>query len=282
MKCVHLIPTKEHGLVPCGKCYACLAKRRSDWFVRLFAEFVNSSTCVFFTLTYDNDNLPESNSVVRSDITNFVRRVRRSLEYKEKGSGKELRYFIVSEYGDTTYRPHYHGFFFNINPLFEKLDNYQSFISKHWDKGFVSTGKPSAARFNYVCKYVIKPKPVCEHLAKPFLVCNRRPAIGLSLLTDEFKKYIKDNLKTVIKFHCYTRSLPRYYRDKIFDEHDKERLKEQRELQVQEEARKRWEKDVELTNKYNDPLYFQRLEREYALAKENQYHKRVTNKKSKI
>lgn len=201
-------------MVPCGKCPACLARRRSDWFIRLLAEYDNSKSCIFFTLTYDEEHCPENREVVRDDITNFIRRLKRSQEL-------EIRYLVVSEYGDTTYRPHYHGFIFNIDPKQKGLDNYQTFLQKVWDKGFVSTGLPSYSRFNYVVKYCLKPKSAFNTVAPPFMVCNRRPFIGYSFMSPQMVDTIKKNRITLIKYHGYTRPLPRIYRDKIFDSWDK-------------------------------------------------------------
>ena len=66
---------------------------------------------VFGTLTYDDENLPrteEGHLTVRiDDGSAFIKRLR-------KNSGRKLRYFISSEYGDKTGRPHLHFIIFGL------------------------------------------------------------------------------------------------------------------------------------------------------------------------
>lgn len=47
--------------VPCGKCLECLRKYQSDWSNRMFEELkANDGKAVFFTLTYDEQNVPKN------------------------------------------------------------------------------------------------------------------------------------------------------------------------------------------------------------------------------
>ena len=74
MRCFHPIAVKKYSeeknksgshfkvnnyhLVPCGKCVACLARRRNEWTYRLTAEQACSDYTFFITLTYDDSNVP--------------------------------------------------------------------------------------------------------------------------------------------------------------------------------------------------------------------------------
>ena len=47
--------------VPCGKCLECLRKYQSDWSNRMFEELkAHDGKAVFFTLTYDDQNVPKN------------------------------------------------------------------------------------------------------------------------------------------------------------------------------------------------------------------------------
>ena len=50
--------TQEFVYAPCGTCPMCVKRRVSNWVSRLIQERYSWRYCVFFTLTYDNDNVP--------------------------------------------------------------------------------------------------------------------------------------------------------------------------------------------------------------------------------
>ncbi|MDE5972064.1 MAG: hypothetical protein K2G94_04895, partial [Muribaculaceae bacterium] len=118
-------PSIPHWIsVPCGKCVACLQKRRMNWAFRLEKEKLNSSSALFITLTYDNAFLPLDKDglahVSKRDCQTFLKRLRRNVEREMLKLGKEspsLRYILSSEYGSQTLRPHYHLLLFNF-PIF--------------------------------------------------------------------------------------------------------------------------------------------------------------------
>lgn len=58
-------------LVPCGKCYACLNRKRSSLSLKLHLEENSSKYCYFLTLTYDNDHLPLFR-LIDSDYDDFL------------------------------------------------------------------------------------------------------------------------------------------------------------------------------------------------------------------
>lgn len=111
----------------CGQCLCCRINKAREWKHRILLEMTQHDFSSFITLTYDNDHLPENGSLVRSDLMNFIKLIRRK-------SPKKLRYFGVGEYGEETYRPHYHLALFGWNPLFNKP------VEKAWNKGFTMTG----------------------------------------------------------------------------------------------------------------------------------------------
>jgi len=61
-----------------------------------------------------------------------------------------IRFFAVGEYGDSTWRAHYHLVLFGIGPEFTKE------IDDSWKKGFTSTLPLSRELARYICGYVTK------------------------------------------------------------------------------------------------------------------------------
>lgn len=153
--------------VSCGKCSACRAKMETSWNIRAYYEWKNAKLQgglgLFFTLTYDNINLPtlpdtETPAFSKTHIKRFLYRLRSNLRY-HYGRQIELRYLITSEYGGTTHRPHYHVEMY----FYESLSAYtlNKIIRKSWPHGFSYFGKNfgeilSFSACTYVTKYITK------------------------------------------------------------------------------------------------------------------------------
>lgn len=112
--------------VPCGKCIECLKDRQNSWKIRLQEEARDHKYVYFFTLTYRDDTVPftfddDGNKVLhvrKSDIQLWIKRHRISYQRYFKRD-IDFKYFICSEYGPNTGRPHYHGIIFtDISPTF--------------------------------------------------------------------------------------------------------------------------------------------------------------------
>ena len=59
----------------------------------------------FVTLTYDDDHLPEYNSLNYKHFQDFMKRLRKS--------HNRVRFYMCGEYGEDFSRPHYHALLFN-------------------------------------------------------------------------------------------------------------------------------------------------------------------------
>lgn len=129
-------------LVPCGKCYVCRSRNQNSWYVRLKEEMKVATSCYFVTLTYSDDNIPRDENgvpVVSSrDVQLFFKRLRSKLP-----KGQKIKYFLCSEYGPQTFRPHYHFILFDFPPEFGVLEC----IEKSWPNGFVTVSSPSFPLF---------------------------------------------------------------------------------------------------------------------------------------
>lgn len=244
MKCVSPINLPSDGksklrrLVPCGKCYPCLQKRRNDWIFRIQQEIKVSTSCYFVTLTYEDGSLPRDDNdnptVSKRDVQLFLKRLRKSI------SPYKIRYFLVSEYGGKTFRPHYHMILFNYPH--DKRDVTND-IKLAWNMGFISVSPITPQRVAYVTKYCMQNTYLPDMLKKTFMLCSRRPAIGSNYISDATKNFHKENLETTVRMNGYRHSLPKYYIEKIFDRAERWKIKMDREYYSQQKA-------AEFYNKY--------------------------------
>ena len=98
--------------------------------------------------------------VSKYDVQCFIKRVR--IDYERKYHKPLIfKYFLCSEYGPCTLRPHYHAIFFS-NECWER---FAPFIYKHWYMGAVRGFHELALRNGnisdacaYVAKYCVKPQ----------------------------------------------------------------------------------------------------------------------------
>lgn len=230
--------------VPCGKCIGCLSAHRQDWTFRLKQELKTATSAVFLTLTYVDEHLPinpvsKKPEVSKIDVQLFLKRLRK------RCPKVKLRYYLVSEYGPKTKRPHYHGIFFNL-PFTEvgnekKLDN---LITTSWQKGFIKVGTVTAASIGYVTKYLITKNDENPGVAPVFSLMSRNPAIGSNYLNnaDKFHKQDNENKFYTVREDGSKGRLPRYYRDKIFSDVAKER----------NSAQVRLEQNLKMDEAFND------------------------------
>lgn len=151
--------------VPCGKCIECSDAKRNDLFVRASFEYKSmlkaGGIAYFVTLTYANNCLPTFNHrpcFNREDVTNFLRRLRARhfkfcKQFKHNYHG--IRYFVTSEYGHETHRPHYHMVIFCYHPINEYLIPY--LVRSTWHYGIVNVQSlESNIGIHYVSKYAGK------------------------------------------------------------------------------------------------------------------------------
>lgn len=212
--------------VPCGKCEACLQKRKNEWIFRLTKEFESSLSAYFVTLTYDDDKLPKKSIIIddsveeiqcvsKRDCQLFLKRLRKLIE------PFKIRYYLVSEYGPKTLRPHYHMLLFNFpRELSNKIIDY---VERAWDNGFITIDNVNPARIAYVCSYCMDNSTLPSQFVRNFVLCSRRPGIGHTYIdNDNIVRYHTDNTIGYVTALCngqaYKAPMPRYYRSKLFDD----------------------------------------------------------------
>lgn len=222
ISCKHPIFIKKNGLiVPCGKCFKCRQKYRLSWQLRLQHELISyQGTALFLTLTYNNENLPSDNNLVKKDVQDFMKRLRKY--YKDI----KIRYFFAGEYGTKKQRPHYHAIIYGLRAPEHKKKSilnwkYAKFLADNiWKKGYCFVGYVDKKCINYVSKYIMKKYYIDGYMPKdlvqPFTL--KSAGIGLSWLKEHMIKVCDDiyTHKTVKVFNARI-GYPRYYRKKLVE-----------------------------------------------------------------
>lgn len=182
--------------LPCGQCIGCRADRSQAWGVRCRHEARMHDASCFFTLTYDEQNVPHDYSVKLRHWQLFIDRTR-----KRTGL-KGLRFAGGGEYGELGLRPHYHGLFFNYDfpdkRFIRKRNGYPVYSSELlgelWPFGSCELGSVTHASAEYCARYALKkitgkraddhywrvsPVDGEAHRVEPeFFTMSRRPGLG--------------------------------------------------------------------------------------------------------
>lgn len=210
--------------LPCGHCESCIEKRARSWAARCVLEAACYEQNCFITLTYSDNCLP-SIGLCKKDVQRFIRKLR-------DRTGRKIRYFLAGEYGEHTYRPHYHLIIFNYFPQdgkFLKPSEHGGFlyrskeISECWDnKGFILVGDVTYASAGYVARYCQK-KLAKQGNTKEFCLMSLRPGIGESFIKQHLYD-VYDTDKVYGKFGKNAFVQPFRYYDKVFESIDPERF----------------------------------------------------------
>lgn len=234
--------------VPCGKCLACLQKKRQDWVFRLKQELRVSHSAFFVTLTYDDNHLPRDSSLNVRDPQLFLKRLRQHKDVK----GLNIRYMLVGEYGSETFRPHYHAIIFNL-PIFNDFRNIKlrMLIEDVWKLGGVYVVPANGATFSYVAKYVLSTQQVAHELGLPTipLLSSRRPAIGSSFLATGVARKISQETMAYVVSDGIKMATPRFYNDKLLTDAQKRKIASEKQ---------QYAKVNSLTPQEEEQIYYQR------------------------
>jgi hypothetical protein len=207
-----------YHLVPCGKCYDCKKDKAAQWAFRILQEEKRHKLAAFVTLTYDEKNVPMLDNGLatlnKDHWQKFIKRLR-------KNTGiKSIKYYACGEYGGRTKRPHYHAIMFDVP---EKA------VEKAWQKGNIDYGNVTPASIRYVTNYLVKSRMAAEQLKgrePEFSLMSKK--LGENYLTPEMIKWHKTELRNYAVSPNGTKiSLPRYYREKIFNETEQWNIKSQ-------------------------------------------------------
>lgn len=180
--------------IPCGQCIGCRLERSRQWACRCLHEKRMHAESCFLTLTYSPENMPAFGSLVKRDLVLFMKRLRKKVG--------QVRFYACGEYGDQSWRPHYHvllfGYDFRDKKFYknakrgEKLYT-SKLLEEIWGKGLCVIGEVTFDSAAYVARYVMK-KVTGDHAPEYYSVVDewgevhdiqpeftnmsRRPGIG--------------------------------------------------------------------------------------------------------
>lgn len=205
--------------------------------MRIMAEAKLNEDNAFVTLTYSDEQLPEHGGLVKRDCQLFMKRLR-------KTTGAKIRYFLCGEYGDSTFRPHYHAALFgyqfpDLELLFTNANGDRLFTSelcdRIWGKGHCTVGHVQWESAGYIAGYVTKKQTgknatIYESLGEdgelltiepPFALMSRRPGLGREWY-DRFKTDCYPNDYLVHENH---KMQPPKYFEKILERENPDQWK---------------------------------------------------------
>lgn len=217
---------------------------------------MHPTTTYFTTLTYDEENLPHNKvwsdkedevfrlvpTVRKGDIQKFHADLRKRFSqgffYDDTfvkdgvtmvpdkiGLPKDVRfrYYVTSEYGPQGGRPHYHGIYFDLpedpNLVFD-------LFKQIWGKGFVYAEKAKTDKAAaYVAKYLVNDSLVPHDPFADRCFSLMSKGLGAGYLTPAMLDWHRADIdhRSYIPKDGSRLYMPRYYRDRIFDDDMKAR-----------------------------------------------------------
>lgn len=207
---------------PCGRCLPCLFNRRRIWTHRILLEMHQWTDNTFVTLTYSDANLRFTSTGLATlapwDTQSWLKRLRTALEAQRKELGvttpHRIRFYLAGEYGDETWRPHYHAALFNFptcvrgrtlrrpgsgRPIWEDCCANCHLVGTTWGHGDVDLGILETSSAQYVAGYVTKKltrsdDPLLKGRHPEFSRMSNRPGIGGDAMHDIADQWMRFNL----------------------------------------------------------------------------------------
>lgn len=169
----------------------------------------------FLTLTYEDppkivrEGHDPLHTLMRKDYVDFLKRLRKKIE------PLRFRYFVVGEYGDETFRPHYHAALFGFPGCLRGItrQKFQStrsdwanccsicrMVGETWGLGDIQIGTLETASARYLAGYVTKKMtmrddPRLEGREPEFARMSLRPGIGHDFMYEVASSFMLHNLE---------------------------------------------------------------------------------------
>lgn len=267
--------------LPCGQCIGCRLEYSRQWANRLMLELEYHTDAWFITLTYDEMHVPcsavydEGADEVQTHLTLDKRDVQKWMKRLRKAfSDCNIRYYLAGEYGEETFRPHYHAIVFGLHlddlEVYEKRRGCVYYTSPSLQRTwsvldevtgeYLPIGRVLAAAVTwetcaYVARYVTKKlKGKEKHfyeengLVPEFSLMSRKPGIARQWYEDhpDLYDYEYINIKTDTGGRKF--KPPKYYNN-LYDvdcPEESAELKEKRK-KFAEEAKKAKMQNTELS-----------------------------------
>lgn len=260
--------------LPCGQCIGCRLEHSLLWAIRCTHEADTHDQNSFITLTYSPEKLPSDGSLVTWHITDFLKRLRKSIQ------PKKIKYFMCGEYGEKFKRPHYHICLFGhdwpdkeIHEEREGILLYTSdTLEKLWSQGFTTTGELNFSTAAYTARYILKKVSgqqreqhyyrTCEHTGNLVQIEPEYIRMSNGIGKNWLAKYSTDVWPSDYLIHKNKKfKVPRYYDKQLLDE-----ALDYFKIQRREEARKHMENNTPerlLVREKIQQLRYKQLKRGY-------------------
>lgn len=206
----------EEITIGCGKCVGCFLDKSREWAVRISceaSEYPEESNW-FATLTYANAGDALRRPTFNDDDAMVLDKTHPTLWFKSIREGYNryfgdmpdfnadvgLRYYLAGEYGDHSYRPHYHVCMLNFplpdveligrtatgNQLFRS-----PYLDRKWQRGHITLGRLTYKSAAYAARYCMKKANGLTSaqyesigLEPEYTVMSRRPGIGYHYINE--------------------------------------------------------------------------------------------------
>ena len=209
--------------VKCGCCIECRKEKQREWRVRLEEE-LRSNFGYFITLTMSQEGikeLEEKTGLKWKENPNEIatKGLRLFLERCRKDTSKSIKHWCVTELGEGNDRIHLHGIFFGQKSA--------ELIKKHWKYGFSFIGQYCNSRsVNYMTKYMLKVDTKHPEFKQIVLASKGIGAGYMDRLDYLWQKqnYKNINVATYAFRNGTKMAMPKYYKDKIFTEKEREKM----------------------------------------------------------
>lgn len=166
----------------------------------------------FVTLTYDEDKMPRLDDgrgiLLVSEYQNWLKRLRK--EFSIVSGGRKLRFYGVGEYGDNSWRPHFHFALFNFPNCVYGHSTYSrvtkdccvwcDMVRDTWGRGNILVAELNTNSAQYVCGYVTKKMTSKDDLRlkglpPEFAKMSLRPGIGGDAMHEVASTLLEFNLE---------------------------------------------------------------------------------------
>ena len=210
--------------VGCGKCIECKKQKARNWQVRLQEDIRVNKNAKFVTYTFSEHELQKLDNEIKG-LSGYARdneicrlAVRRYTERWRKKYGKTLRHWLVTELGHAnTERVHMHGIVWT-----DKVKD----IGDIWKYGKIWIGEyVNAKTINYIVKYVNKVDQQHKTYNSKIFTSQGIGKEYVNRRDSKRNKYKKEKtIETYKTREGVELALPVYYRNKIYNEDERERL----------------------------------------------------------
>lgn len=220
------IQDKRVLMVPvgCGKCIECKKQKARNWQVRLQEDIRVNKNAKFVTYTFSEHELQKLDNEIKG-LSGYARdneicriAIRRYTERWRKKYGKTLRHWLVTELGHAnTERVHMHGIVWT-----DKVKD----IGDIWKYGKIWIGEyVNAKTINYIVKYVNKVDASHKMYNSKIFTSQGIGKEYVNRRDSQRNKYKKEKtIETYKTREGVELALPVYYRNKIYNEDERERL----------------------------------------------------------